>query len=277
LDNTGNLYIADLGNNKIRKVFVETGIIITVAGTGAIGYSGDNGPATNSTLSGPYQLTLDSDGNVLFSDAYNSVVRKISMSTGIITTVAGNDTCGYSGNGGVATNAKLCGPAGIFIGKQNDIYIAEWDHGVIRKIDAVSGVISLVAGSGTQGYAGDGGPATNAQLNCEGVCIDNNGIMYIADYGNHRIRKVYDPLTVNKPHAQSQIKMYPNPAKDQIIIEDAKGSSVRIFNLLGQEVYKTHIVDETEVLNIRELINGIYLLHVIGKDGSSNYSRFVKE
>jgi sugar lactone lactonase YvrE len=195
VDSAGNIYISDWGNNRIRKVTAATGIISTVAGNGAMGYSGDGGPATSASLFAPVGVAVDGAGNIYISDMSNNRIRKVTASTGIISTVAGNGTFGYSGDGGPAINAGLRGPAGVAVDRAGNIYIADqnWGSGNerIRRVTASTGIISTVAGNGTDGYTGDGGPATNAELYLAvGVGVDAAGNIYIADYGNNRIRIV---------------------------------------------------------------------------------------
>ncbi len=195
VDASGNIYIADTSNNRIRKVTVSTGIISTVAGNGTAGYSGDGHAATSAELSGPQGVAVDASGNIYIADSDSFVVRKVTAATGIISTVAGNGTQGYSGNGGLATSAELGGPASVAVDASGNIYVADnsvynYDN-TIRKITASTGIISLVAGTGTSGYSGDGGPATAAQLNGPtDVLVDTSGNVYIADYSNSVIRKV---------------------------------------------------------------------------------------
>ncbi len=194
-DATGNLYITDFLNNVIRKVDTF-GIITTIAGTGygagsaGGGFSGDGGPATDAKLNGPYALVLDALDNIIFADGYNHIVRKVTPS-GTITTIAGFHTlAGYSGDGGMATDALLNNPVGIAIDKFGNIYIADDHNNAIRKINT-SGTMSTIAGHTTAGYSGDGGPAIAAELNLPiGVGVDTAGNLFIADANNNVIRKV---------------------------------------------------------------------------------------
>lgn len=163
--------------------------IITIAGSHIRGYSGDGGQATAASLNQPGGVTYDHIGNMYISDDVNNVIRKVSPA-GIITTMAGNDTAGYSGDNGPATNAKLNHPAKIGIDAANNLYIADsWNHR-IRKVDT-AGIITTVAGTGFPVCSGDGGMATAANLaDPEAVIFDNTGNMYIADAGNKVVRKV---------------------------------------------------------------------------------------
>ena len=184
VDSVGNLYIADVGNNRIRKV--SNGVITTVVGNGTPGYSGDNGPATSALLDGPVGVGVDSAGNLYIADAF-SVIRKVSK--GVITTVAGNGTAGYSGDNGPATSAQLYNPCGLAVDSAGNLYIADTKNYRIRKVS--NGVISTVAGNGTPGFSGDNGPATSAQLyNSQGLGVDSVGNLYFADTRNYRIRKI---------------------------------------------------------------------------------------
>ncbi|MFC2022364.1 clostripain-related cysteine peptidase [Chloroflexota bacterium] len=189
LDGAGNLYIADRANHRIRKVDTS-GIITTVAGTGAAGFSGDSGPATAASLNGPEGIAVDGTGNLFITDYENVRIRKVDAASGVITTVAGDGTWGFGGDDGPATAASLNGPVGVALDGAGNLFIADFENHRIRKVDT-SGIISTVAGNGIAGYTGDGGPATAASLNMPGgVAIDGVGNLFILDTGNNRIRKV---------------------------------------------------------------------------------------
>jgi hypothetical protein len=192
VDSVGNMYIADQGNSRIRKVTAATGIISTIAGNGVLGGSGDGGPALQAAFSNPSSVALDGAGNIFISDSGNNVVRKISATTGIINTVAGAmEQVGYSGDGGLATAATLNDPGGIAIDSAGNLFIADTANNVIRRVDAVTGTITTVAGTGALGFSGDGGLAVNAHLNAPwSITPAAGGVFYIADQGNNRIRKV---------------------------------------------------------------------------------------
>ena len=191
LDGSGNLYIADYGNHRIRKVDASTGIISTVAGTGTRGSGGDGGAATSAMLNSPSGVALDSSGNLYIAEYWGSRIRRVDASTGIISTVAGTGSWGFSGDGGAATSATLKSPRGVALDNSGNLYIADAFDNRIRKVDASTGNISTVAGEGTSGFAGDGGPATSATLRFPGgVALDGVGSLYIADTFNRRIRKV---------------------------------------------------------------------------------------
>ena len=187
LDSAGNLYIADFSNNRIRKVSA-TGTIGTVAGSGTAGYSGDGGAAANAQLSTPEGVAVDSAGNLYIADTGNNVIRKVTPS-GFISTFAGNGLPGYSGDGGRAINAQLGNPFGLAVDSAGNLYVTDFS-GRVRKIYP-DGTIGTIAGTGTRGYSGDGGPATAATLNRpSGVAVTAAGTVYVADTGNSSIRRL---------------------------------------------------------------------------------------
>jgi uncharacterized protein (TIGR03437 family) len=217
VDASGNLFIADEGNNRIRKVSAS-GIITTVAGNGPScagiacgGFSGDGGAATAASLNSPYGVTVDASGNLFIADTENNRIRKV-PADGMITTVAGDGpSCGqssyncggFSGDGGPATSASLFTPWGVTVDAFGDLFIADVSNSRIRKVSA-SGIIMTVAGNGTGEFSGDGGPATSASLLAPtGIAVDASGDLFIADSGNERIRKVSASVTAAAPSINS--------------------------------------------------------------------------
>ena len=220
-DGSGNLVLADTGNNRIRVVAATSGTfyrqamtagdIYTVAGTGTAGYSGDGGPASAAELNGPAAVTVDTAGNLVLADTGNNRIRVIAatsgtfyrqdMTAGDIYTVAGTGTAGYSGDGGPAAAAKLRGPASVVTDGAGNLVLADSGSNRIRVVAATSGTfygqdmtagdIYTVAGTGTAGYSGDGGPATSAELQDPlGIAVDRSGNLLISDTGNQRVRLV---------------------------------------------------------------------------------------
>ena len=188
---TGDIYFADVDNNRVRKVTISTGIITTIAGTGFGSYNADGIAATGAELYNPNDIALDGSGNVYIADTFNHRIRKVTLSTGMITTIAGTGTDGYSGNDGAATSAQLYKPFGIALDGSGNFYIADTGNNCIRKVAASTGMITTIAGTGIDGYNGDDLVATNADLNGpQGIALDGSGNIYIADSLNNRIRKI---------------------------------------------------------------------------------------
>jgi len=190
VDSAGNVFIEDFYNKRVRRVSAATTIITTIAGNGVEGYTGDNSYGASAEIN-PSGVAVDRNGNVFITDASHGVVRKVNT-LGIITTVAGNGSWGYSGDGGSATNARLTECTGMTFDNLGNLYIADAGNNVVRKVDT-AGIITTVAGNDTAGYSGDGSAATAAKLDSPvSVATDNNGNLYISDFGNNVIRKVDD-------------------------------------------------------------------------------------
>jgi sugar lactone lactonase YvrE len=188
VDADGDLFIADTANNRIRKVD-RTGVITTVAGNGAQGYAGDGGPAIGAELNQPTDVAVDSDGHFYIADNRNFCIRRVDT-TGVISTLAGNGTEGYAGDGGPATGAELDTAVGLTLDASGNLYIADANNNRVRRVDR-NGTIATVAGNGTGGFTGDGVSATGAELNDPvGLAVDASGNLYIADDKNNRIRKL---------------------------------------------------------------------------------------
>lgn len=193
VDFLGNVYIADSANNRIRKVMVDTGIIITVAGSGITGYNGDGIIATSAKLFFPTSVAIDGSYNIYIADNMNHRIRKVTVLDNIITTVAGTGSYGYNGDGIKATSAKLNAPNGIALDTSNNIYIADTYNNRIRKLTVSTGIITTVAGAGDGPgfFKGEGIAATSIYLRMPfNVHIDGFGDIYIADTYNHRVLKV---------------------------------------------------------------------------------------
>jgi sugar lactone lactonase YvrE len=189
VDSLGNVYVAEKGNNVIRRVSPD-GMIATVAGSGAEGFVGDGGPAVQARLNAPQGVAVDAAGNLYIADAGNNRIRRVAHD-GTITTIAGTGDAGFAGDGGPAALARLNGPRGLAIDPSGALLIADYGNHRVRKINAGNPVISTIAGTGKDGFSGDGGLAVNAQLNFpSGVATDGVGNVYVADTSNNRIRKV---------------------------------------------------------------------------------------
>src|SRR5438094_3840384 len=191
VDGSGNIFIADRDNNRIREVVAATGNIQTVAGNGTVGFSGDGGPATSAALRDPFAVFVDGSGDIFIADTGNYRIREVIAATGNIQTVAGNGGYGFSGDGGSANRAELL-PTCIFLDGSGNLFICD-DGGNqrVREVIAATGNIQTVVGNGTYGFSGDGGPATSAALsNPSSVFVDGSRNIFIADRDNNRIREV---------------------------------------------------------------------------------------
>lgn len=189
-DRRGNLYVVDTGHHVIRVVTSDDGTFETLAGNGDQGFSGDGGPAAEASFSSPIGISAAPNGTIFIADSKNHRIRRVSAATGIITTVTGTGTAGFSGDNGPATQASLSSPQGVLY-HDGDLWIADTNNHVVRKVDGDTGVITTVAGSGIPGFSGDQGPATSARLLFPTrVAIDSSGNLAIADTGNFRIRRV---------------------------------------------------------------------------------------
>jgi len=184
VDGNNNLYIADFGNSRVRKVSANN--ISTVAGNGSAGYSGDGGPAVKAQLNGPQGVAVDAAGNLYIADTENNRIREVTPG-GLIATVAGNGIAGYSGDGGQATSAQVGNPVGLTVDSAGDIYTVDASARV-RQVYP-NGLIATIVGNGNRGYSGDGGLATQAQLNApSAIALGSNGNLYVADTANSAIR-----------------------------------------------------------------------------------------
>ena len=207
----GTVYYGDGRSHNVKYALGD--IITTVAGNGTYGDSGDGGPATQASLYNPYGVAVGGDGSLYIADTYNNRIRRVGAD-GIITTVAGTGIYGSSGDGGPATQASLTHPLGVAVGGDGSLYIADTNSSRIRRVGA-DGIITTVAGTGTHGSSGDGGPATQASLTHPfGVAVGGDGSLYIADSGNHRIRRVGadDIITTVAGNATGGYSGYGGPA-----------------------------------------------------------------
>lgn len=191
LDAAGNLYIAEPAANRVRRVDAATGRIETFAGTGERGFSGDGGPAAEAALNAPFGVSVDGRGDVYIADTDNQRIRRVDAETGVIRTVAGNGEWGFAGDDGPATDASLARPHRTVVDAEGHLFIGDSFNHRIRRVDAATGVIRTIAGTGRMGASGDGGPATEATLTYSGgLALDGAGGLVYTDLASHRIRRI---------------------------------------------------------------------------------------
>jgi len=316
-DAAGNIYVADIGNERIRQIN-KAGYINTIAGNGTYGFSGDGGHAISAAFEDPAGICGDVSGNIYVADEFNNRVRKINT-TGIISTIAGCGVHGYSGDGGVATLAELYYPSGVAVDSAGDILIADESNNCIRKVNT-QGIISTIAGNGVAGYSGDGDPANLAELsNAAGIGIDNKGNIYIADGFNSRIRKInaagiistiagngvagysgigdsatfaslYNPVSISADMSGNLylanefnnfvqklsllppdlsppiITVFPNPTQGifTIKIQNFQPSlKLEVYNILGEKIFYMELENPETQLNLSSSSKGVYLYKII--------------
>ena len=190
-DQQGNMYFGQAKGHTLRRVDAATGVITTIAGTGAEGYSGDGGPASQATVNQIYSLCVDANGDIYIVDRLNAAIRKIEASTGIITTVAGTGDPGYSGDGGPGNRAELVEPNDIFLDGKGGVLIADIQDQRVRRLDLGTGIITTFAGNGEKVRSGDGNPATQASFfGSRAVCMDSRGNTYVSEREGHGVRKI---------------------------------------------------------------------------------------
>lgn len=195
LDSLGNLYIADTGNHRIRRLSPE-GILTTVAGNGVQGFSGDNGLATAASIDSPAGIALDSAGQLYISDTHNHRLRVVDRNSGVIRTLTGDGTPSATGDGGLASSARFAMPRGLTIDAAGNIFIADSQNHRVRRVDTITGIITTVAGNGTEQYSGDAGPAVSASLDTpRAAALSPDKGLTIADTLNGRIRQLTTPGT----------------------------------------------------------------------------------
>ena len=278
VDASGNLFLADWNNNRIRKINTA-GIISTYAGSSTWGYSGDGGSATSAEIANPQFITVDHHGNVYFDDQYSEVVRKVGTD-GIISTVAGRFSPTSDTDGVPATASGLNQPFGIAFNDEGEMYICEW-AGRIRKVDT-AGIISTIAGHWNS-YSGDGGPATAAGINQPaGIGVDGSGKIYFSDFGNNHVRMIAPVGTgvanVTKTGIQNDLRLWPNPNEGTFSIninaEENEPAQVTITNVMGQIVNEAMIPTNTDKELKPDVPPGIYFITVTA-GLQTNYGKIV--
>jgi len=274
-NSTGDAYIVDAGSNHLRKVSGATHIASTICG-GLYGFSGDGGPAAAARFQNISGVCVDRSHNIYISDKNNNRIRKINTS-GIVSTIAGTGSAGYTGDGGPATSAKINAPTGLFMTVDGFLFVCEEGNNVVRVINTNNGQISTLAGTGSAGFSGDGGLAISAKLSDPTSVWEDNfsGAIYIADAGNQRIRKIvgasYKGLAHETSAAANPFTIYPNPTSGAISISTAKvpdNCLMEVYNMLGVKVYSQSIAQELTNINLN-VPQGIYTVLIKSAEGQT--------
>ncbi len=269
-DPNGDLIIVDYANEVVRKINMGTGIITTIAGTGGSpGYSGDGGQATSAQLRRPHDVAWDSFGNMYIAEYQNHIIRKVNTG-GLISTYAGTGSSGFSGDGGLATSAQFNASSGIAIDANNNMYVADWNNHRIRYINASSGIISTIAGTGIAAHTGDGGPAVNGTINGPySVMLDQFKNVYIGEWVGDVVRKIeVSPDGINEQSAFN-MQLSPNPSTGIFILksEDGKDFTCKVTNQLGQLIKEVKAEAGKCEINLSAMPNGVYFATaIIGKE-----------
>jgi sugar lactone lactonase YvrE len=271
LDAAGNLYISEYYNNRVRKVTASTGLISTVAGIGGVGgYNGDGILATSAQLSEPFGIAFDAAGNFYIADRDNNRIRKVDASTGLISTVAGNGGMGFSGDGGQATLAQLR-PNSIDVDAAGNVYFCDAQNCRVRKVTAATGIITTIAGTGSNGYNNDGIPAVTAQLaNPSGVGVDAAGNIYISDAGNNRLRMIGTFTGIKDNNAEaSGFSIYPNPLNSvsTLRFKQPQQAKISLYDITGRELRAINFSGTEMEIEKGNLIPGVYFLQVTSESG----------
>ena len=249
VDATGNVFVADTGNIRIRKI-TATGVVTTFAGN-TVGTA--DGIGTAAQFNSPQGLAIDGVGTIFVADSYNNRIRKITA-TGVVTTLTG-------------TVGQFYYPHSLAVATDGTIFVADTDNYRIRKITA-TGEITTFAG-GTGGFAD--GTGTAAKFNePAGIAVANDGTIFVADRMNFRIRKITNTLATTNFQLENQVSLYPNPASTLINIEleDIIASKVTILDMNGRKLQSVNILDKKTAINISNLINGIYLMQITTDKGT---------
>src|SRR5260221_31449 len=262
-DSAGNLYIAEFGQHRIRRVS-PSGIITTVAGNAVQGFAGDGGPATSANLNSPATVAIDPAGILLIADKRNNRIRRVNLLSGTITTFAGGATAGFSGDGGPASAALLNSPTGGRFDASGNFFFADNGNGRIRMIAAADRTITTIAGDGSKGFSGDNGPAKLAALNGPGrVAVDAVGNLYVPDYLNNRIRRIDASGVITTIAGTGGLKFYGDSGP-------GRGALLNNPMSIALAADATAYISDTDNNRLRKLSGGI--LSTVAGDGVQRFS-----
>lgn len=266
-DQLGNLYIAD-EQFAIRKVDGATGIITTIAGNGMQGTWTNGDTAIKSQLGRIRGMCLDQLGNIYFADLDNHKIGKINATTGVLSTIAGNGTLGNTGEGGLAVNAQIGAGTKVKIDVNGNLYFT--DFSVVKKVDAISGLLTRVAGNGGYGFSGDGGSALQARLaSSKSVCFDKTHNMYIADTYNYRVRKVSGVVGINDVEVANELVIFPVPTTGHLTVQSVNNiAQIKVRSLTGQLIYSSQPNNDQTQIDLSAQPSGVYIVSVSDKQST---------
>jgi streptogramin lyase len=279
-DGNGNLYVSDGYNNEIRKIVISTGVVTTLAGSVAGGHA--DGTGTAASFNGPRGIAMDRNGNLYVADFDNNEIRKIVVSSGVVTTLAGSIIAGSVD--GIGTAAKFDYPIGVAIDGNDNLYVGDENNNEIRKIVISTGVVTTLAGSTVAGSA-DGTRAAASFYYPTGITTDGNGNLYVADLSNNEIRKVTAPIISIAQFSvlNSQLTIYPYYANQLVYVKLPEpvqcATSIKVLDIMDKEVMTVNntVCDDKEMsLDISGLAPGIYFIRVTS-DNAARAIKFVKE
>lgn len=266
----GDLYIVMVGNDCVRYIDADSSYLHAFAGTGAMGstgFSGDNGQALTAQFYSPYGVEVAPNGNVYIADLNNRRIRMVDVTTGIISTVAGSGLLPFDGDGVPATQAAIGNPHFMAFDAAGNLYFTDQQLHRIRKVDAVTGIISTIAGTGSPGYSGDGQLATNASIYWPaGLAVDTAGRIYFADGYNHRIRVLtpVDDTAVNEPEAQWTISAFPSPATGTLHVRTDASGMVELVDVLGRVIRTGRVSSGQVTFGLEGVARGRYIVRIPG-------------
>jgi hypothetical protein len=266
----GDLLIALIGNECIRYVDADSSYLHAFAGSGnpgSTGFSGDGGPALNAQFFAPYGVKVAPNGNVYIADLNNRRIRMVDVTTGIITTVAGNGLDAFDGDGIPATEAAIGRPEFLAFDADGNLFFTNAEQSRIRRVDATTGLISTAAGSGVAGYSGDGGPASAASINFPaGMVVDPDGRIYFADSYNQRIRMLtpVDDTSVSESRTHTTVTAYPSPATEVLYVRSTSTGLVELVDLQGRVAQRTWLNTGAARLSLSDVAPGLYVLRMEG-------------
>ena len=275
-DGKGNLYVADRGNNKIRKIVISSKAVSTFAGSNRAGSADGRGTAAG--FYEPTGIVTDGNGNLYVADNFNNEIRKIDITTTMVTTLAG--TVWSGSDNGTDTAASFNGPSGITYDKHGFLYVTDAHNNELRQIIIGNGVVTTIEVSSN---SADSASVFNSP---QGITIDNNCNLYVVDEGNNEIKRIGNfPTAVNNVSASTTISIYPNPASQTINVvlpsqNEITYPDIKIIDMMGREVIsEDRMVFNNEKLsvNINSLQNGVYFLQVLANDNTMHVERFIKQ